>query len=121
MKLIVAGSRTIKDSNRVDAILDEHQWVDYASEFVVGRAPGVDDLAEQYADEHGIRATPFPANWRPQGPTGPVDKGAGFKRNGLMADYGDNLLAIWDGKSNGTKNMIEHMITRKKNICIIFV
>jgi len=24
-----------------------------------------------------------------------------------MADYGDGLLAFWDGESKGTKNMIE--------------
>jgi len=25
-----------------------------------------------------------------------------------MADYGDMLIAFWDGKSSGTKNMIEN-------------
>lgn len=115
MKLIVAGSRSITDYAQVDAILDEHQWVDWASEFVVGRAPGVDDLAEEFADEHGIPKTPFPADWSKYG------KGAGFKRNAEMADYGDKLLAIWDGKSKGTANMIEHMMNRKKDLCIIFV
>jgi hypothetical protein len=26
-----------------------------------------------------------------------------------MADYADALIAIWDGKSKGTKNMIKQM------------
>lgn len=32
---------------------------------------------------------------------------AGFKRNSEMARYADGLIAIWDGRSNGTKHMID--------------
>lgn len=39
---------------------------------------------------------------------------AGLKRNGRMADYGDALIAVWDGESPGTKNMIDQMRKRGK-------
>ena len=34
-------------------------------------------------------------------------RAAGPRRNKQMAEYADALLAYWDGKSRGTKNMIE--------------
>lgn len=33
-----------------------------------------------------------------------------------MAEYADVLIAIWDGKSNGTKNMIEEMQKLEKPV-----
>jgi hypothetical protein len=42
----------------------------------------------------------FPANWVEHG------RAAGPIRNGQMADYADALIAVWDGKSKGTGNMI---------------
>jgi hypothetical protein len=33
-----------------------------------------------------------------------------------MAEYGDRLLAFWDGRSKGTKNMID--IATKKGILV---
>jgi len=43
----------------------------------------------------------FPAEWNKFG------KAAGPKRNKEMAIAADALIAFWDGKSRGTKNMIE--------------
>jgi hypothetical protein len=43
----------------------------------------------------------FPAQWSIYG------KGAGYIRNREMAQYADALIAFWDGKSKGTKNMID--------------
>jgi hypothetical protein len=42
----------------------------------------------------------FPADWRLYG------RSAGMIRNRQMANYADALLAIWDGRSPGTANMI---------------
>ena len=62
---------------------------------------GADKLGEQYAKERGFKITRFPANWNKYG------KAAGPKRNEQMANYADALIAFWDGKSRGTKNMID--------------
>jgi hypothetical protein len=43
----------------------------------------------------------FPADWDRFG------RSAGPKRNKQMAEYGDALIAVWDGESRGTKTMIE--------------
>ena len=40
------------------------------------------------------------ANWDTFG------KAAGYIRNEEMAQIGDALIAVWDGKSKGTRNMI---------------
>ena len=43
----------------------------------------------------------FPADWDKYG------KAAGYKRNEEMARNADALIAFWDGKSRGTKHMID--------------
>lgn len=77
----------------------------FASEFeitevVCGGARGVDALGRSYAYSMKIPVKLFPANWEEHG------KSAGPIRNTLMADYADALIAIWDGKSRGTGDMI---------------
>lgn len=41
------------------------------------------------------------ANWEKHG------KSAGYKRNQEMANVSTHLIAFWDGKSRGTKHMID--------------
>jgi len=40
-------------------------------------------------------------------PSLPKGKGAGPARNTFMAQHAQALIALWDGSSPGTKNMIE--------------
>lgn len=70
-------------------------------EIVSGGAKGVDTLGEMFANEKGLALKVFPADWDKYG------RGAGPIRNNEMAKYGTHLIAFWDGKSKGTKNMIE--------------
>lgn len=98
MKVIIAGSRSIKDKQFVyDAI--KNSCFDI-TEVVSGNANGVDKLGEQWAAEHGIKVTVFKPQWDLFG------KQAGLVRNTEMARYADALIAVWDGKSNGTRDMI---------------
>ena len=106
MKLIIAGSRTITDKERVFAHID--RVIQSASEqgititeIVSGGARGIDKLGESYAKTHSIPLMIFPADWNKYG------KSAGYIRNKEMAEYADCLLAIWDRKSKGTKHMID--------------
>ena len=48
-----------------------------------------------------IKIKYFPADWNTYG------KSAGFVRNIEMAENATALIAFWDGKSSGTKHMIE--------------
>ena len=99
MKVIVAGSRTITDYQKVKNALSAFEWE--ITEIVSGGANGVDKMGERWAIENKIPLRRFPAKWDLHG------KSAGPIRNREMAEYADALVAIWDGKSKGTYNMIE--------------
>jgi hypothetical protein len=102
MKLIVAGSRTITDEEYVHRLI--YLWdstVAPITEIVSGGAAGVDRLGESYAKAFGVPLVVMPAEWAKYG------RKAGIMRNLDMARYADGLLAVWDGTSKGTGNMID--------------
>lgn len=68
---------------------------------ISGGATGADALGEQFAKANNLELIVVPANWEKYG------RAAGPKRNAEMAEMIDALIAFWDGKSRGTKNMIE--------------
>jgi glycerophosphoryl diester phosphodiesterase len=110
MKVIVAGSRSITDIKYViKAMKDSGFEID---ELVSGGAIGVDSLAESVARFNGIPVTQFLPDWVKYG------KRAGFVRNAEMADYADALIAVWDGESHGTSNMIEQAMKNGLKIYI---
>ena len=99
MKTIIAGSRTINDLSILYRAVDKIDW--NITEVVSGGAKGVDMLGEQWAFDTGIPVKRFRANWTEFG------RGAGHIRNSEMALYGEALIALWDGYSKGTANMID--------------
>ena len=106
MKTIIAGSRGINDYSIVrQAILESRFEI---TEIVSGGAYGVDTLGERYARENNIPIKRFLPDWNKYG------KKAGILRNQEMGDYADALIAIWDGKSRGTKFMIDY--AKKKGL-----
>lgn len=103
-KLIIAGSRTITNYEDVrQAVIKSGYWAQYRHELeiVSGCARGVDQLGERFAEYNGLVCHRFPADWNKYG------KRAGCLRNIQMGEYSDLLVAVWDGKSRGTKQMIE--------------
>lgn len=98
MRVIVAGSRQIMDLGLVEAAIKESGFE--ITEVISGGARGVDLLGELWAIRNSKEIKRFPANWDANG------KAAGPIRNGLMAEYGEALVAVWDGTSPGTKDMI---------------
>jgi hypothetical protein len=114
MKTIIAGSRSIVS---LDAIREAIKASGFDVSCVVsGRAPGVDTLGEVWAKENNVVVDPYPAKWDDiNHPDARVkvnkfgkkyDAYAGLRRNKLMAENAEALIAIWDGVSPGTKNMI---------------
>ncbi|PHS51899.1 MAG: hypothetical protein COB01_08845 [Lutibacter sp.] len=102
MKLIIAGSRNFTDYKKLCEICDNILQDQTDVEIVSGAYyKGADLLGEKYAVEKGFLLTKFPADWKRFG------RAAGPKRNEQMANYADALIAFWDGKSKGTKHMIE--------------
>jgi len=99
MRVIVAGSRTIKDYTVVkDAI--EKSGFD-VSILITGGAIGVDTLAETWAGTHGIKVLKYEPDW------GKYGRAAGPIRNSTMIKNADALVAVWDGISRGTRDIIE--------------
>ena len=115
MKTIIAGGRDYHNYNHVRAMLDHFRKEHTITEVVSGGAKGADALGEQYAEEMGITLKIYPADWQKHG------RAAGPIRNQKMGDYADQLVAVWDGKSKGTKNMIDYMNKLKKPVYVIWV
>lgn len=80
---------------------------------VSGHATGADELGERFAADHGLKCELYPAEWDKYGPS------AGPRRNAQMAEVADALIAFWDGKSRGTKNMID--TANKKDLQVAVV
>lgn len=98
MKVIVAGGR---DFNQPELMWDTLSEIEGITEIVCGKARGADTGGEIYAKINKIPVAEFPAQWDKYG------KSAGYRRNVKMAEYADMLVAFWDGKSKGTKHMID--------------
>lgn len=124
MKVIVAGSRSIDDYNFITDTIKKSKFE--LTEIIQGGARGVDKQAKLYAKNNNIKCKEFPAKWedfsepcRKRKKYGrEYNSLAGHKRNQKMANYADALIAIWDGKSPGTKDMIRRA---NKNNLKIFV
>lgn len=99
MKTIIAGSRDIDDIVLVLEAVTKSGFT--ITEVVSGKAPGVDTCGEEIAKEFDIPIKEFPADWARNG------RAAGHIRNEQMAKYSEALIAVWDGRSPGTKNMIK--------------
>lgn len=76
------------------------------TEVVSGGAYGVDMLGAKFAKDCGLPVKFFYPDWDGLG------KRAGFVRNQEMADYADALIAVWDGQSRGTKDMIDRALKK---------
>lgn len=104
-RIVVAGSRDFYDYRMAKEYIDEclaefEQGVDYV--FISGTCRGADMLGERYADEHGCEIERYPADWNLLG------KSAGPVRNRKMAEAADLIICFWDGKSNGTRSLIDY-------------
>lgn len=114
MKVIIAGCRYKDPVNKI--VFDNYglilQSIERSgfniTEVVCGTAIGVDRLGEQWAISQGIPVKEMPADWNKFG------KSAGPIRNRDMSLYADAAVIIWDGKTAGTRNMIDCMIKANK-------
>ncbi len=109
LKVAIVGSRkffNVKIATRVVARLLER---DPNVIIISGGASGADSLAEMLAKR---MCTQPPiiihADWDRYG------KSAGFKRNQLLVDASDEIVALWDGASKGTLSTIRLALAAKK-------
>lgn len=109
MRVIIAGSRDMQDYEIVRRTMGTIlKGKDRKKVLIIsGGCPnGADALGELFAKRNGFTLKRFPAEWARYG------KSAGPRRNAEMAAYAAEesedalLVAFWDGKSPGTRNMI---------------
>jgi len=111
--VIIAGSRDWTDRETIKRELQS--LVDHVSgresiTVVTGGARGADTIGHEIAIEAGHANTVMYAQWDVHGMS------AGYKRNMEMAKISTHLLAFWDGKSKGTKHMIN--IARERGLVV---
>ena len=123
MKLIIAGSRDFDDKvlackEFIDFSVELNREVIYKTnpitEIVSGGARGADRVGEWVAGFYNIPVKRFIPDWDGLG------KRAGFVRNTEMGDYADALLAFWDGKSKGTKQMIDYATKKGLVVKVVY-
>ena len=101
MRYIVAGGRDFADYERLHEVCNRLTGV--GDVIMSGGARGADALGEKYAlsQPEIVNLETYPADWDK------YKKAAGYIRNHQMSLEADGLIAFWDGKSPGTKNMVE--------------
>lgn len=110
MKLAIVGSRDFNDYELLKSEIDKLRTAHTITHIVSGGARGADTLAKRYAKENNIELVEHLANWNLYG------KSAGYKRNVLIWQDSDMLIAFWDGQSKGTKQSIDNY---KKPLTVI--
>jgi hypothetical protein len=111
MRLAIVGSRSIQDKELIYF---------YASKYnpdvvLCGGARGPDLLGSYWAKDNLIPVEYFIPKWEE------IGKSAGILRNKQMSDSATHILAFWDGKSKGTKHMIEYSRMNNKAVEVILV
>jgi len=109
MKTIIAGGREFTNYRFMATVLKDHDITTVVS----GTARGADKTGEEWAKFNNIPVEKHPANWDKHG------KSAGYIRNSEMADCSEALVAFWDGKSRGTKHMID-LATKKGLVVTVY-
>jgi len=113
MKVIIAGGRDFTNYALVEDAIKCSAFE--ITQVVSGKAKGVDTLGEVWALANNVPVEAFPADWSQHG------RAAGPIRNREMAEYADALIAIWDGESKGTANMIQQARNKRLNVFIYLV
>ncbi len=119
MKLLVAGSRGFTNYEQAEVaignFLESHPHLDV--DIVSGGARGADEMGEMFSREV-LEKEPdiYPADWDRYG------KSAGYIRNEEMACVCTHAVVFWDGKSKGTKNMLQLLAENNVNdVWVIYV
>jgi adenine-specific DNA-methyltransferase len=112
MKVVISGSRSISVLP-LSAIQSLDKIIEQGYEILVGDAPGIDLLVQQYLKSKDYKAvTVFHAYQKPRNNAGfyvvKVD-GNYTDRDKFMCSIADFGLAIWDGVSKGTAQNIKRV------------
>ena len=102
MKVAIAGCRNYTNYEEAEIFISSSIPPDTHITILSGGCRGADALGEQYAKKHGYDIVRFPALWNKYG------RAAGIVRSKEIANTADVIICFWDGKSTGTKFLIEY-------------
>ena len=114
-RVVIAGCRWYDSFEEAEKFLDACLWhlmQRYSIVVLSGAARGADYLGERYAAARGLIVERHPARWER------YKRGAGHVRNEEMAELSDLVICFWDGKSRGTKSMIDCAKRNGKQVII---
>ena len=104
LKLIIAGTRQFDNykitKTTVERVIKSWNNVEIV-EVVCGECRGPDLLGKRWALNKGIKIKSFPADWEKYG------RAAGPIRNKQMVEYANAAIVFWDGRSRGTKSLMD--------------
>lgn len=106
MKVAIIGSRNLVNVE-ISKYIPEN-----VTEIISGGARGIDTLAEEWAEKNGIPKTIIKPEYER------FKRGAPLKRNEKIVELADVIIALWDGKSRGTKFTIDYAKKVKKEVNI---
>ena len=113
MRIIIAGSRSFQDYILLKTTMDKLvKKIKAEITILSGGAYGADKLGELWARVNNYPIKLYLPDWE-------VGRKAGPLRNEEMAKNADGLVAFWDGRSEGTKDMIELAKKYKLKIKVI--
>lgn len=112
-KVAVVGGRNFLDYNFLKGVLNSYHRQHIISVVVSGGARGADSLAERWAHTNQVDLHVFMAKWNQYG------NKAGYKRNLLIAEYADLVIAFPDKQSKGTYHTIG-LFERFNKPCYVF-
>ena len=100
-RIAIVGSRSINNLELLEGIWKSLELPYKDVTIVSGDAIGVDTNAHDFANKYNLELKEYIPDWNRYG------KKAGFKRNIDIIKDCDICIAIWDGKSQGTKHDID--------------
>ena len=119
MELGVVGSRTITDYDVVRNAINKSPWYDKSKDRVIatmgeprvtivsGGAKGVDTSADLFASKNNLDIEimePDYTDWSGEHPA--------VRRNTKIVAKSDAIVAVWNGRSSGTRDTIDKSLDR---------
>lgn len=109
MKVAIIGSRNLTNV-KISKYISEN-----VTEIISGGARGIYTLAEEWADKNGIPKTIIKPEYER------YKRGAPLKRNKKIVELADVIIALWYGKSRGTKFTIDYAKKLKKEVKVYII
>ena len=116
-RVVIAGCRDYNNYKEAKLYIDAYLCdIRKNNEIIIvsGGCSGADAIGERYAKEKGFKIERYPADWEKYG------RSAGPRRNKQMVEISDYVICFWNGKSKGTKSLIDFTKKANKPLRIIY-